>query len=82
MILQELAERLRSTGSGSLIALRCDLRVEEEILEVFEHIRKDHGGVDVLINNAASTAYSSLLAGDTSKWKSIFDVSVFSEHHQ
>lgn len=37
---------------GELMAIRCDLRSEEDITAMFETIQKQWGGVDICINNA------------------------------
>ncbi|CAD5113275.1 DgyrCDS2455 [Dimorphilus gyrociliatus] len=75
--IEELASKLKQSGAkGKLVAMKCDLRNEEDILEVFDDILNDFGGVDVLVNNAGLLATTSLLQGKTKEWKNIFEVNV------
>ncbi|XP_070572620.1 dehydrogenase/reductase SDR family member 11-like isoform X2 [Ptychodera flava] len=71
------SEELESqSAKGSLRAVKCDLRNEEEILSMFAEIKRNHGGVDVCINNAGLNFRETLLNGDTNHWKNILDVNV------
>ncbi|XP_070572625.1 dehydrogenase/reductase SDR family member 11-like [Ptychodera flava] len=71
------AEELKSeSAKGSLHAVKCDLRNEQEILSMFAEIKNDHGGVDVCINNAGLNFYTTLLEGRTDHWKNMLDVNV------
>lgn len=54
--------------------MRCDLRNEEDILEIFDEIINDFGGIDLLVNNAGVLASSSLLQGKTKEWRDIYEV--------
>lgn len=59
---QELADRLSGTKElGKLIPLKADLRNEEEILSAFGWIEENHGGVDVLVNNAGVLSMSTMI---------------------
>uniref|UniRef100_A0A182SU65 Dehydrogenase/reductase SDR family member 11 n=1 Tax=Anopheles maculatus TaxID=74869 RepID=A0A182SU65_9DIPT len=40
------------TGTGKIYAKKCDVSNEAEIMETLNWIRREFGGVDVLINNA------------------------------
>lgn len=50
----DLVEALcaKVTGRGKIYARKCDVANEDEILQTFAWIRKELGGVDVLISNA------------------------------
>ena len=50
------------------------MRIEEDILNVFEVAKKQFGGVDVCINNAGLGHSSSILKGATSDWREMIDV--------
>ena len=76
-MLQEKAEKLKQANTtGSLHAIKCDLRNEQEILSMFAEIKEKHGGVDVCVNNAGLAHPATLLEGQTSQWKHMFDVCI------
>ena len=61
---------------GKLVALRCDLSKEQEVLQMFQTIKDKFGGVDVCVNCAGlSHKNARLVDGQTDKWKDILDVS-------
>ncbi|KFM74135.1 Dehydrogenase/reductase SDR family member 11, partial [Stegodyphus mimosarum] len=64
------------TASGRLIAIKCDLTKESEILSMFQEIRQKFGHVDVCINNAGMSHDAPLLTGDTNQWREILEVNV------
>jgi NAD(P)-dependent dehydrogenase (short-subunit alcohol dehydrogenase family) len=49
--LEETAARVRAEGGGSR-AVPCDHTVDHEVAAVFELVRRDHGRLDILVNNA------------------------------
>ncbi|CAL1260855.1 unnamed protein product [Larinioides sclopetarius] len=61
---------------GKLIAYRCDLSQESEILSMFDEIRKTCGRLDVCINNAGLSHNAPLLSGTTAEWRNMLDVNV------
>lgn len=72
--MQSLSESLKDS-KGSLTAIKCDISKEEDILAMFERIKKDLGGVDVCINNAGLSHNAPLLSGTTEQWRNMLDVS-------
>jgi NAD(P)-dependent dehydrogenase (short-subunit alcohol dehydrogenase family) len=63
---QELAEACVKEGRlGKLISYRCDLSSESEIEGMFQWIRKNHEGIDVLVNNAGCGTMTPLLREST-----------------
>ncbi|GBO07888.1 Dehydrogenase/reductase SDR family member 11 [Araneus ventricosus] len=64
------------TAPGKLVAVKCDVTQESEILSVFDEIRKTFGRLDVCINNAGFSHNSPLLSGTTSEFKAILDVNI------
>ncbi|ESO07102.1 hypothetical protein HELRODRAFT_76698 [Helobdella robusta] len=73
----EKLQELEQLGHPNQITpIKCDLTSEEEILAMFERISKDHGGVDICINNAGLTHSAPLLSSKTENWKDILDVNV------
>jgi len=73
----ERLEELRAdAGAGELLPLGVDLRNEAQILQMFERIRAEWGGVDVLVNNAGLGHDAPLAAGSTEQWREMLDVNV------
>lgn len=50
-----------SPSVGSLIPYKCDLSNPDEIQKMFAWIHANHGGVDVMINNAGTSVMKPLL---------------------
>ncbi|XP_029650032.1 dehydrogenase/reductase SDR family member 11-like [Octopus sinensis] len=73
--IQEISDELKGEA-GSLLALKCDLNNESDILSMFGTIKSHYGGVDVCINNAGLAHAEPLLTGDTNKWREMFNVNV------
>lgn len=51
--------------SENFYPIKCDLTKEIEIIEAFDWIKENLGGIDVLVNNAGMTHYSKII-GDRS----------------
>jgi NAD(P)-dependent dehydrogenase (short-subunit alcohol dehydrogenase family) len=49
--IEETAEEVIRRG-GTAVAVRCDHTVDAEIAELFEQVRREHGRLDLLVNNA------------------------------
>lgn len=71
--LQALANELGS-APGKLVAVRCDVSKEEEVVEMFAKIKSQFGGVDVCINNAGLSHCAPLVSGATSDWREMVEV--------
>ena len=71
-----LAGTLPETSEGVFYPLKCDLRKEEQILDVFSEIKTNYGGVDVCINVAGIGHRASILSGETWQWRDMLDVNV------
>ena len=72
---QGLAKTLSGENVGRLVAVKCDVSIEEEVKAAFEKAETEFGGVDVCINNAGLAHNAPLLTGATSDWKNMLDVS-------
>ncbi len=73
--LQALATELGRAGA-EVLSLPVDLRREEEIASLFDTIRREWGGVDVLVNNAAIGHKESLVTGDPDHWREMWELNV------
>ena len=71
----EILAEVDPSGERSM-AVKVDLRDEAQIKELFEHIRQQWGGVDVLINNAGFGHHAPLMSGETALWRDMFEVNV------
>lgn len=75
-------ERLRdlqgelASEPGSLLPIVADLRQEAHILDMFGQIRREWGGVDVLVNSAGIGHKVSLIEGDSQLWRDMWLVNV------
>ncbi|CAL1260836.1 unnamed protein product [Larinioides sclopetarius] len=63
-------------ASGKLIAMKCDLSQESEILKLFDDIRQTFGHLDVCINNAGLGHNAPLLSGSTEEWRNMLNVNI------
>ncbi len=73
--LEELQRQVQGY-SGTIEAQEVDLRKEEEIAQLFAHVRARFGGVDILINNAGLGHRASLVDGETWMWREMLEVNV------
>lgn len=73
--LEDLKTDLIATGAEVLVH-STDLRQESAILTLFQTIRQQWGGVDVLINNAGLGRKAPLMSGATEAWREMLDVNV------
>ena len=58
----------------------CDVASEESVKELAAIIKKDHGRLDILINNAGYldvAGWKPITEGEAEDWKKVFDVNVF-----
>lgn len=73
--LQSLEKEMAGNGFG-FKGIVCDLRREENILQMFQYIRQHYGGVDILVNNAGLGYQAPLLTGKTEAWSETLQVNV------
>ena len=71
-----LEELRREAGSGELMPLAADLRDESQIQAMFERVRAEWGGVDVIVNNAGLGHAAPLVSGSSEEWREMLDVNV------
>jgi len=73
--LAALAEELAGQG-GEAHPAPTDLRDEGQILALFERVRQEWGGLDVLVNNAGLGVAGALADGRSEDWREVLDVNV------
>ena len=70
-----MSQELSSTG-GKVVAMKCDVSKEEDILSMMSAIKSQFGGADICVNNAGLLHDASLLSGSTEMWRELLEVSV------
>ncbi len=66
---QKFSDELEKEGcKGKMPCYYCNVTKEEDVLQMFKKINEEHGGIDVLINNAGLTRDAPLLSGDVKDW--------------
>ena len=73
--LQELSKEV-ADASGKVVAKKCDVSKEDDILALYDSIRAEYGGADVCINNAGLSNDSSVLSGATEDWRELMEVTI------
>ncbi|XP_065892566.1 dehydrogenase/reductase SDR family member 11-like [Dysidea avara] len=73
--IESLSQEL-STSGGKLVAMKCDVRKEEDILSMMSAIKSQFGGADICVNNAGLSHNAPLLTSDTEKWREMLEVHV------
>lgn len=73
--LQGMADDLRRAGTDVLV-LPADVRDCDALQSVFRSIRKEWGGVDILINSAGLGRVAPLVSGATDAWREMLEVNV------
>ena len=71
---QGLSSEISTKGTGKLVAIKCDVTKEEEVLAMFEQVKRELGGADVIICNAGLAHLDPLLSGNTSQWREMTEV--------
>ena len=69
-----MSQELSPTG-GKLVAMKCDVSKEEDILSMMSAIKSQFGGADICVNNAGLGYDEPLLTGDAEKWRHNLEVS-------
>jgi NAD(P)-dependent dehydrogenase (short-subunit alcohol dehydrogenase family) len=74
--LEAAAERIRAAG-GEALAVACHTGRAAEVQALADTVRDAFGGLDVLVNNAATSPFfGPLLAADEGHWDKTFEVNV------
>ena len=74
--MERLLQLQKELPVGRFSPVACDLRSERSILQMFQAIRDQWGGVDILINNAGLGHRSPLLSGSTEHWREMLEVNI------
>lgn len=74
--LEEIAKTLNEKGSGEVFPVKCDVRSETDVLDMFRQIKKKYGILHVCINNAGLSHPAPLLSGTLAEWNSMISTNV------
>jgi NAD(P)-dependent dehydrogenase (short-subunit alcohol dehydrogenase family) len=67
----------RAGFTGNVIARKCDVRDEDDVIALFEFAHNRFGSIDAVVNNAGIVARHSTLADmDIERMKAVFDTNV------
>lgn len=69
------AKEVEQAG-GKALAVKCDVRNENEIKHAVEQAIETFGGIDILINNASAISLTSTLQTEPKRYDLMFDVNV------
>jgi len=73
---QAIEQELRKSGSsGEVCPVRCDLRRQSDIEDMFQLIRDKYGRIDICVNIAGLVWKNLLAQGCVEEWKEMLDVS-------
>lgn len=70
------ASDIRARG-GSASAMTVDVREPDRVKELMERTAADHGGIDILVNNAAGNFYAPSESLSPNAWKSVIEIDLF-----
>lgn len=71
-----VAESEARHGAGRVLALRCDVSSEAEVVSAFARVDAEFGRLDLLVNNAAIFERASLDETDLATWQRHLDVNL------
>jgi NAD(P)-dependent dehydrogenase (short-subunit alcohol dehydrogenase family) len=72
---EEVAESIRALGRQAFI-IKADIGIVNEIQEMFRRIKAEIGHIDVLINNAGITGWTSLFEITQDKWDQVINTNL------
>ena len=74
--LNSTSESLSQIKGEAPFAILCDVTEEKQVQNLFDQTIKEHGRIDVLINNAGLGAQSLLVEMDDAEWSRVIDVTL------
>jgi NAD(P)-dependent dehydrogenase (short-subunit alcohol dehydrogenase family) len=78
--LDEVAAQIRNISIAIKVSvMNCDVTSEKDVKTLASVIEKEHGRLDVLINNAGylDAGWQPITSGPAEDWKRVFDVNIF-----
>lgn len=78
--LQDVAKEAKAEGVQVSIAT-ADVSKNNEVVSAIEHVTKELGSVDILINNAGIAKFGGFLELDVEEWERIIQVNLFGMYY-
>ncbi len=75
------AEKLQAAGAGPSIGLACDVVDRAQVAAAIAILDRDHGGIDVLINNAGICPFIDIMDLEPRVWQRTMDVNMTGAFH-
>ncbi len=72
---KKLEQAAGSLGKNAL-AIRCDVRSEQEVAAMFRTLEDHHPGLDVLVNNAGVGIFGSVADLTPEQWRSVIETNL------
>ena len=69
------AEEVIAAG-GKALAVRCDIRFEDQVLQAVDNAVKTFGGIDILINNASAISLTKVEQTEPKAFGLMHDINV------
>ncbi|SRR5216683_1310145 len=74
--LAEAADELAQVMGERPVAVPCDVTAEDDVRRMLDTVVAEHGGLDVLVNNAGLGGTASLVDMTDEQWNSVLDVTL------
>ena len=73
--IHSVAQKINESG-GRALAVQCDIRDEEQIIEAVQQTIAIFGGIDILVNNASAIMLSNTEQVETKRFDLVHDINV------
>ena len=77
----EAATKLQAEGAGPSIGIACDITNRADVERAITTLDRDHGGIDVLVNNAGICPFIDVMKMDPKTWQKTLDVNITGAFH-
>jgi len=73
---EQAAAEIRSTG-GRATGVAVDVREQERVQSMIADVQREHGRIDLLVNNAAGNFYAPSESLSANAWKSVIEIDLY-----
>ena len=70
-----VGEKINNAG-GKALAVKCDIRDEEQVIAAVQQVNTIFGGIDILINNASAIMLTTTLQTEAKRFDLVHDINV------